>query len=377
MQSCYHNLSEADALLLLNGLSSVGPILATRLLEFFDHDPRAIFLSSEMELRRIEGIGPKIISSIKSDANESWLMEEKSKLEKFSAGFLTRERLPSMLHEIYDCPIGLYAKGEIPSGPYIAIVGTRMPTNYGERMAKEIAYGLSMKGFCVVSGMARGIDACAHQGALDANGKTIAFLGNGLDIVYPPEHYGLYQDIASTGSVLSEFPFGRKADRRTFPMRNRLVSGISCGVLVIESASKGGSMITAQFAAEQGRLVFALPGRVDQANSLGCNQLIREGATLVRTVDDIIEETVHLHQTDFLFMDSNAQKAENKVVSANSEFSPEEQRVLEILKDGGIYSMEEISSLSNLPPRIVSSTLTLLEINMQVSKHLDGRYESN
>ena len=134
-------------------------------------------------------------------------------------------------------------------------------------------------------------------------------------------------------------------------------------------------MITAQFAAEQGRLVFALPGRVDQANSLGCNQLIREGATLVRTVDDIIEETVHLHQTDFLFMDSNAQKAENKVVSANSEFSPE-SRVLEILKDGGIYSMEEISSLSNLPPRIVSSTLSLLEINMQVSKYLDGRYES-
>ena len=127
MQSYYHNLSEADALLLLNGLSSVGPILATRLLEFFDHDPRAIFLSSEMELGRIEGIGPKIISSIKSDANESWLMEEKSRLEKFSARFLTRERLPSMLHEIYDCPIGLYVKGEIPPGPYIAIVGTRKP----------------------------------------------------------------------------------------------------------------------------------------------------------------------------------------------------------------------------------------------------------
>ena len=153
-------------------------------------------------------------------------------------------------------PIGLYCIGDIPRMPCISIVGTRVPSLYGKKIARKIAHDLSGAGICIVSGMARGIDTEAHLGALDAGGKTIAFLGSGLDVIYPPENIGLYKRIAEQGAVLSEFCLGHKADRRTFPMRNRLVAGVSLGVVVVESAQAGGSMITARFAAEQGRTVL-------------------------------------------------------------------------------------------------------------------------
>ena len=207
-----------------------------------------------------------------------------------SAGISRTGQMNAGLSASGSMPLGLYLSGVIPEGPYVSIVGTRQPSLYGQKICRELAKGLAEAGFCIVSGMARGIDSIAHETALSADGKTMAFLGSGIDIVYPPENLNLYQEIAKRGAVLSEFPFGRKADRRTFPMRNRLVSGISSAVIVIESAASGGSLITAQFAAEQGRLVFAVPGRVDQPASAGCNQLIRDGATLVRNVQDILEE---------------------------------------------------------------------------------------
>ena len=172
-------------------------------------------------------------------------------MEKMGTRFIHTTQLPEHLDQLMDPPIGLYMLGKVPNSPCISIVGTRAPSNYGKKFARQISYELAKSGICIVSGMARGVDSEAHWGALDAGGNTMAFLGSGIDVIYPPENLELYKRIQDSGAILSEFPIGRRADRRTFPMRNRLVAGVSLGVLVIESAKSGGSMITAKFAAEQ------------------------------------------------------------------------------------------------------------------------------
>ena len=292
---------------------------------------------------------------------------------------MTENSFPELLKQIYDPPLGLYLRGSIPEGPYVSIVGTRQPSLYGQRMCQDLSKGLAQAGFCIVSGMARGIDSIAHQTALSVDGKTMAFLGSGIDIVYPPENLNLYQEIARRGAVLSEFPFGRKADRRTFPMRNRLVSGISSAVIVIESAASGGSLITAQFAAEQGRLVFAVPGRVDQPASAGCNHLIRDGATLVRNVQDILEELEGTILEGISFSKKQQQQMPNSGNSQSSlplhNLTQEEQSVYSILKDGDILSLEEMMEKLDLSFSQLSSTLSMMEINGILGKRADGKFE--
>ena len=215
--------------------------------------------------------------------------KEKGRIKKRGIDFITQTQLPPLLREIYDCPIGLYVLGALPPGTLCFHRRYSMPSNYGKRVCQELAFVLAQRGFCIVSGMARGIDALAHQGALEAKGKTVAFLGSGLDVIYPPEHTDLYRKISETGAVLSEFPLGRKADRRTFPAQPfgfwNLKWGYRSRVRFFRRKSDnrkvgGGS----------GRMVFALPGRVDQVSASGCNQLIRDGATLIRNADDVMEE---------------------------------------------------------------------------------------
>ena len=290
--------------------------------------------------------------------------------------FLCLLNFPDLLLEIYDPPIGLYVAGKIPNLPFVGIVGTRNPTMYGQKQARLIASKLTLSGFCVVSGMARGIDTAAHEGALDAGGPTVAFLGSGLDIIYPPESIGLYKRIVQNGAVVSEFPFGRRADRRTFPMRNRLVSGVSHGVLVVESAASGGSLITAQFAADQGRTVFALPGRVDQPSSAGCHKIIREGATLISSVNEIIDDL-----RPYMIDDQSLLNFDDKAVPLSDHteltdgLSAREKLVCDELKDGEILSLDEISDRTSLRMPETMSVLTLLELNRKVKKHLSGKFE--
>jgi DNA processing protein len=238
------------------------------------------------------------------------------------------------------------------------------------RFARELAQQLAEIGFCIVSGMARGIDTAAHEGALDVQGKTLAFLGSGIDIVYPPENLGLYRKIIEKGGVASEFPFGRKADRRTFPMRNRLVAGVSIGVIVIESASSGGSLITAQFAADQGRTVFALPGRVDQPTSAGCHKLIREGATLLRSARDVVEELGPV-----LPLPQLASPSASAPVQSSASMSEEEEKIIQTLSDGAILGLDDLCELTRIPAPEVMASLTMLELNHSISKRPDGRYE--
>ncbi len=376
MDASNTRIDKGDAYLLLNGLPKVGPISARNLMEYFEGDPSAVFQAKKSDLHSVNGVGTKMIDSLTDSKNQDWLISEKKKIKSRDASFITQPELPSLLLEIYDPPIGLYVKGEMPNLPFIAIVGTRNPTMYGQKQAREMAAQLTSAGFCIVSGMARGIDSAAHAGALEAGGPTVAFLGSGLDIVYPPENINLYQRIIKNGAVVSEFPFGRKADRRTFPMRNRLVSGVSQAVLVVESASSGGSLITAQFAADQGRTVFAVPGRIDQPSSAGCHKIIREGATLVRSSADIIEDLRPYMQKDQVLMNFDTRdETGDSADDFSGNLSKTENLLIQELKEGEFLSLDELGHRSGLSIAETMSTLTLLELNRHVKKYPSGKYE--
>ena len=373
------DLSHKDACLLLNGLGKLGPVSIRRLLNGHQNDPRKILCATRSSLLSVEGVGPAMADSILDGKKDNWLQKEKAEMERRGMEFLTEEDYPELLRQIYDPPVGLYLKGKVPKNPCIGVVGTRQPSLYGQRLCHEIASALAEAGFCIVSGMARGIDSIAHKAALSVGGETIAFLGCGLDIIYPPENLNLYLEISEKGGVFSEFPLGRKADRRTFPMRNRLVSGISSATIVIESAASGGSLISAQFAAEQGRLVFALPGRVDQPESAGCHQLIRDGAILVRNVQDILDEMENSFLCGMTFSrksTENPLQNEREMKSPQIEnFIPEEREVFSILEDGACLSLEEIFERVSLEFSKLSSTLSMMEINGVLEKRSDGKFE--
>ena len=372
------SVSTEDAMLLLNSLRKVGPVSSNRLIDFFDGDPVKIFQASEKKLLEVKGIGNTIINSIRNKSNFDWIKKERINLKKYSTNFISKANLPPSLNEIFDTPVGLYVKGSIPPGPYISIVGTRLPSHYAKKVCTKISTELAKAGFCIVSGMARGIDSIAHESALDSNGKTIAFLGCGMDIIYPPENLHLYNRITEKGAVITEFPFGRRADRSTFPMRNRLVSGFSSAVVVVESGSTGGSLITARFAAEQGRQVFAIPGRVDQSSSLGCHQLIRDGATLAGSAREIIEDlNPSLEQAQFHF---STQDQADDIKSANASrdsFSEIEKKIIEVLEKESASSFEDLTHELEQSSQEVSVSLSMLELNGWLVKRRDGKYELN
>lgn len=199
---------------------------------------------------------------------------------------------PELLRKIYDPPKCLYVIGniEILNNPSIAIVGSRVASEYGKKAAKYFAYNLAKEGFNIVSGLARGIDSFSHIGALDAYGKTVAVIGCGLDIIYPKENKVLEEKIIKNGgTIISEYPLGTPPRKNHFPARNRIISGLSQGVIVIEAKEKSGSLITADFAIEQGREVFAVPGNINSINSIGTNYLIRDGAILINNYKDVLD----------------------------------------------------------------------------------------
>ena len=284
-------LSERQSCMILNALPNVGPIRFQKLFEIFG-SATGILNAALKTLKEVEGMGAQVAKIIATWGDYFDLKQEEAALEAHDARFITGENYSRLLREIQDPPIGLYSLGNVVQERKgcIAIVGSRRATLYGLRVAKQLAGELARAGFCIVSGLARGIDSAAHKGALEVGGKTISVLGCGVDIVYPPENLTLYREVINQGTVLSEFPLGRRADKGTFPRRNRIISGLSKAVIVVESAVNGGSMITANFAAEQNRIVFAVPGQIDQEMSKGCHRLIREGAILCQTVEDVLEE---------------------------------------------------------------------------------------
>lgn len=365
-------LSRKHAFLVLNGLPEIGPITLRRLLDAFNGDPVSIFTAPANRLMSVRGVGRKMVGILRDWEKHFNLPKQCERMEKSGIRFVVVEsdRYPPLLKEIYDPPIGLYWRGDYTlDGPAVGIVGSRTTTVYGRRMARILGRELARSGFCVVSGGARGVDTEAHKGALEVDGKTVSVMGCGMDIVYPPENFELYNRIARSGAVISEFPFGRRADRQTFPMRNRIISGMSQALVVVESDLNGGSMISARFAAEQNRTVFAIPGRIDQSTSRGCHQLIREGAILLSKPTDVAEELGYLIGT------SQTSDAEEPT-PPGPELSEEERQLLGHFKGGEILDMDQLIDLTGKPSPELASALMLLELKRLVVKRFDGTFEA-
>ena len=271
----------------------IGPITAKQLIAHAG-DPEHIFRMDMHDLLSVQGVTRARAENIRTFSLWDDVEKQVTGLQKrgLSAICYGDQVYPAALKEIPDAPVVLYMKGTYqPEDRYgIAVVGSRKYSPYGETVTHKISGELATAGFTVISGMARGIDTFAHRSALAAGGRTIAVLGSGLDVSYPAENKGLMEKIASAGCVITEFPLGTAPNRENFPRRNRLISGLSMGVLVIEAAEGSGSLITASIALEQNREVFAVPGNITSGNSAGTNLLIRQGARMVTRADDIIEE---------------------------------------------------------------------------------------
>lgn len=271
---------------------------------------------------------------------------------------------PRLLRDIDTAPPVLYFRGDyLPQDEFaVGIVGTRTPTSYGRDIAVNLAEGLASNGITVVSGLARGVDTCAHQGALKAGGRTLAVLGSGVDVIYPPENWRLAENIiAGHGALISDYALGTKPDGVNFPPRNRIISGLSLGLVVVQASEKSGALITASFAAEQGRDVFAVPGNINVRNSTGTNRLIRDGAHPVGEVRDILEQ-LNLHMI-------NEQQIVRDIIPAN----PTEQQLLNHLSDEPVH-IDELGRSCNLPIAEISATLTLMELKGMVRQAGNMQY---
>ncbi|NQU41120.1 MAG: DNA-protecting protein DprA [Lentisphaerae bacterium] len=359
-------MQERDAYVALNLMEKVGPVTVRSLVEALG-SAGAIFEASKQDLLGVHGVGPAVAGQI---ARQSRCLDWQGELERADARgvrivTMVDPDYPASLREIYDPPLALYVRGTLQERDQhaLAIVGTRRGTHYGRDTAKRLAAGLAHAGYTIVSGLARGIDTVAHQGALEAQGRTLAVIGSGMDHLYPACNSELAEAVVLRGAVLSEFPLGRKPDRTTFPMRNRIISGLSKGIVVVEAGTRSGALITADAALEQGRNVFAVPGRIDNAYAEGPNRLIRKGATLVRGVEDILEECGTLWGSSL----SKATMPPQELCT----LSEEESHLLTLLESGE-QGVDELIRDSGLPAARVGSVLLALEMKRLI-RMLPGR----
>ena len=340
----------------------VGSVLIKRLLDQFK-TPEAVFHGQLKDLMKIEGLGEKVASEIRKGPSEKVVERELSLLEKVDGKILVLndESYPRRLKEIYDPPAVLYFRGELRKEDElaVAIVGSRKTSPYGRWFTEKIGQDLARHGITIVSGMARGIDSVAHNGALQGGGRTIAVLGCGIDVVYPSENRDLFHQIIEQGAALSEFPMGSPPEGGHFPRRNRMISGLSIGVVVVQASAESGSLITARYALEQGREVFAVPGNVGTEGSRGTNQLIKEGAKLVESSEDILEEVLPQWRKE----GETAQKAE----TPGRDLSGGEKILYELLGETPLH-IDTIIRESQLDPGKVSSLLLNLELQGLISQ---------
>jgi len=367
--------TEREALMVLSALPEIGPMTVKRLMTFFNEGIETIFAKKAEVLTAVLGV--KKAGAILGWREHFDLEAHLENAASLGVRYLIEKdpEYPVLLKELPDAPLGLYVRGSVVvKQPAVAMVGTRHCTAYGRKVTEQLVRGLVRAGYTIVSGMALGIDAVAHRTALEAGGRTVAVLGNGVDRIYPPQHKALYQELIERGAIMSEFYLGRKADRQSFPQRNRIVSGMCDATVVVESAARGGSLITARFAMEQNRTVFAVPGRLDQAESRGCLDLIRDGATLVTGVEDILDEL------RFMGLDYRGGAEEtfidfSRPADELNGLNPEEQKIMALLKGGEILHGDQLCEQLLMPSSIVHATLMLLELKRLVSKRADGCYE--
>jgi DNA processing protein len=327
------------------------------------HSMEAVFFATEEELTTLDYITEETRKRLLADKSIEKLQDELRRLRLRDIHFITfqEKEFPQRLLDIYEAPYFLYYRGELPNGliPSIAIIGARDCTAYGSELARYYAKELAQNGVQIISGLANGVDGQAHQGALDAKGKTFGVIGNGVDICYPKENYDLYEKLKVTGGILSEYPMKSQALAFHFPMRNRLIAGLSDGILVVEAREKSGSLITVDRGLEQGKDIYALPGRVNDALSKGCNNLIQNGAKLVQEPLDIIVELRSQYGKYFADFAQN-HKTEVKD-EEEAKISKKERKILSCLSLSPKH-IEMIAIDTKLPIAEVMEALTMMEI---------------
>ena len=354
----------------LNHIPGLGNAAFCQLLAKFG-SPEGIFSAKLSQLREI--VNDEIAQKISKGVNIDAIAPTLKWLEKDNVHLITLadSTYPQKLLEVSNPPALLFAIGHLHwlNHPTIAMVGSRSPTPQGEKNAEDFAKSLCEQGLCVVSGMALGIDGAAHRGALKANGATIAVVGTGLDIVYPARHRDLAHKIAERGLILSEFPLGTPSKAQNFPRRNRLISGLSLGCLVVEANIESGSLITARLAAEQGREIFAIPGSIHSPVTKGCHQLIKQGAKLVESVQDILEEI-------------NWANIANSLPSIGpsgllGDLAPNSLQVNTALDLMGFDAMsfEQLRTSTRLTTEALSAMLMLLELENKIKSLAGGHYQ--
>lgn len=360
-------MNSREALVALNMVPHVGPVRLRQLLERFS-DPVAILTAKKSALMEVNGI-----SDVTAEAIASWettvdLSGELKRIQDFDCQIVTQEdeNYPELLRQIYDPPIVLYVKGTLTPRDKnsVALVGSRMTTSYGMNVARKFGYQLAYMGVTVVSGGARGIDTAAHQGALSAKGRTIAVLGTGINQVFPAENAQLFEKIVSDGALITQFPFNRPADKQSFPIRNRIVAGMTLGTVVVEANLTSGALITANFAVENGRQVFAVPGPIDSPRSKGCHELIKKGAKLCEGAEDIVTEF------EYLFPASNKLPAGGPQLPGLT-LTENEKLVYDALGAEELFT-DDVIEKTGLPASTVSVALLTLEMKKLV-KQMPGK----
>lgn len=364
-------MNETESLLILNAVKGLGNAGIRKLLDRYGSATEVLSLR-EADLLENPIIPAKVIRNIFHFSKDKFLEAEYNLITKRQVNAVVwgDDDYPQALCEIADAPVVLYVKGDLPSSEplSISIVGSRRASIYGVSISEKFAYNLAELGFIIVSGMARGIDTAAHNGALRAFGTTIAVLGCGLDQVYPLENRDLLEKISETGAIVSEFPMQMAPLPHNFPRRNRIISGLSLGVIIVEAAMRSGALITADFALEQGREVFAVPGKIDQTSSDGVNNLIKQGAKLITCVEDILEDIKPVI-SDCLKNEKHAMK-DGALESRLKELTKEEKFIFDHITDRPVH----IDELTNCCDTVVPVMSVLLQLELKrLVKQLPGK----
>lgn len=348
------------------GTPGIGPRKTLELIKKFS-SLENIFAAEYQDLIQIPGVKDKLARAILSEPDEALLEGQLKLIDKYDVKMVTLwdENYPSILREIYDPPIALFCRGNLDllTTEGLGVVGTRTPTRYGKDMATSFSQSLSGHGLTMVSGAARGVDAMVHDACLKVSGRTVAVLGNGVDRSYPAENKTLLEQISQEGLLVSEFLMGSKPDAPNFPRRNRIISGLTLGTLVIEAAERSGSLITAYFALDQNREVFAIPGPVTSRQSRGTHQLIKQGAKLVESVDDVLAEM----EGRFQMGTSQGQQALSIAVD------PKENELLEQVSQTKEIHIDELAERLGQTTFALLGTLLQLEMKGLIQQ-LPGKY---
>ena len=373
--------ADTKSLIHLNLIPGIGNHTIRRLLTTFGSAEKSIAATSE-ELAQIDGLTPDVRQQLIDGRSHAPLAQELELIDQHQCHIVTinDDTYPPLLKQIDDPPVLLYIIGEfpLPDTLSVAIVGSRSPTEYGKTTSQQLSYQLAERGITVVSGFARGIDTCVHRGALEAGGHTVAVFGCGLSIIYPETNRGLAAEIIESGTLVSEFPMTMPPRGKNFPRRNRVISGLTMGTLVVEASERSGSLITARHAAEQGREVFAVPGQIFSGRSRGTHSLINQGATLINSVDDLLDalpqdytqilggksiEPPSAKQPDKITRPQLVEKRSTPTPQpkANLNLTPDEQTVLSAMDADSVH-IDEITRITQLPIGKVSSLLVMLEL---------------